>query len=85
MSCGVDHRVGLDPVLLWLRHKPAAAAPIGLLVWDRLLYGTGVALKTKNKKQGVPLVAQQLMNPTRTHYANLFPGFTQWVKDPALL
>ena len=31
---------------------------------------------------GVPLVAQQLMNPTRIHKdVGLIPGLTQWVKD----
>ena len=28
MSCGIGHRYGLDPVLLRLGHRPAAAAPI---------------------------------------------------------
>ena len=28
MSCGVGRRCDLDPVLLWLCCKPAAAAPI---------------------------------------------------------
>ena len=28
MSCGVDHRCGADPALLWLWHRPAAAVLI---------------------------------------------------------
>ena len=28
VSCGVDHRYSLDPVLLWLWHRPVAVAPI---------------------------------------------------------
>ena len=28
MSCGVGHRRGLDPALLWLWRRPAAVAPI---------------------------------------------------------
>ena len=34
MSCGVDHRYSLDPVLLWLRRRPAAVAQIGPLAWE---------------------------------------------------
>ena len=34
MSCGVGHRRGLDPVLLWLWHRLVATAPIGSLAWE---------------------------------------------------
>ena len=34
MSCGVGCRQVSDPVLLWLWHRPAAAAPIGPLAWE---------------------------------------------------
>ena len=36
MSCGVGHRSGLDLVLLWLWHGPAAIAPIRPLAWEPL-------------------------------------------------
>ena len=40
----------------------------------------------KENQQGVPITAQQLPNPTRTHedVASIH-GLTYWVKDPALL
>ena len=34
MSCGVGHRCGSDPMLLWLWHKPAAAALNRPLAWE---------------------------------------------------
>ena len=37
------------------------------------------------KISGVPIMAQQLTNPTRNHkVAGLTPGLAQWVKDLAL-
>ena len=34
MSCGVGHRGGSDPTLLWLWCKTAATAPIRPLAWE---------------------------------------------------
>ena len=34
MSCGVGHRRGLDPEVLWLWPRMAATAPIGSLSWE---------------------------------------------------
>ena len=34
VSCGVGHRRGSDPALLWLWCRLAAAAPIGPLAWE---------------------------------------------------
>ena len=44
VSCGVGHRHGLDPELLWLWHRPADTAPTGPLAWETP-HATGVALK----------------------------------------
>ena len=57
MSSGVSHRHGLDPALLWLWHRLAAAAPIQPLAWE-LPYVAGVALKRKAKKN--PTAAVQV-------------------------
>ena len=54
MSCGVGHRGGLDPMLLWLWCRPEATALIRPLAWE-LPYAIGVVLrrqtKTETKKQ----------------------------------
>ena len=56
VSCGVGRRLGSDPTLPWLWHRPAATAPIRPLTREHP-YATGVALemakrpkKTKNKQ-----------------------------------
>ena len=48
MSCGVGHRCGLDPALLWLWHRPADIALIRPLAW-KPPYALGAALKSKNQ------------------------------------
>ena len=50
MSCGVGHRPGSDPQLLWLWCRPVATAPIGPLAWEPP-YAAGVALKDKKTKK----------------------------------
>ena len=50
MGCGVGRRQGLDPVLLWLWCRPAAAAPIGPLAWE-LPYAVGAALKKQKRRR----------------------------------
>ena len=50
MSCDVDHRRGLDPMLLWLWYKLAAIAPIQPLAWE-LSYSTGMVLNRQKEKK----------------------------------
>ena len=49
MNCGVGHRLGLDPELLWLWCRPVATALIRPLAWE-LPYAMG-GIKQKMKKQ----------------------------------
>ena len=49
VSCGVGRICGSDPVLLWLRYKPAATALIWPHAWE-LPYALGEALKKAKKK-----------------------------------
>ena len=49
VSCGVGHRSGSDPALLWLGLRPAAAAPIQPLAWE-FSYAVGAALKSRKIK-----------------------------------
>ena len=55
VSCGVAHRCGSDPALLWLWHRPAATAPIRPLAWE-LPYGGVQPLKIFLKKEHPILV-----------------------------
>ena len=50
MSCGVGHRCGWDPALLWLWHTLVATAPIRPLAWE-FPYAMGAALKRQKDKK----------------------------------
>ena len=50
MSCDVGRRHGLDPMLLWLWHRPVAIALIQPLLWETP-YVMSVALKRQRKKK----------------------------------
>ena len=47
-SCGIGHRHGSDPTLLWLWlwlwYRPVATALVGALTWE-FPYASGAALK----------------------------------------
>ena len=47
---GYRHGLGLDPTMLWLCCRPAAAAPIQLLAWERP-YAKGAALKSEREER----------------------------------
>ena len=54
MSCSIGHRCSLYPALLWLLlwlwHRPAAAAPIQPPAWE-FPYATDAALNKGGKKK----------------------------------
>ena len=71
LSCGVGHRWGSDPMLLWLWPRPAGATPIQPLAWE-LPYAKDVALERKKKKgrkeeKGSSHSGSAVRNPTNTH------------------
>ena len=77
MSYGIDSRCSSDPVLLWLWHRLAVAAPIQPLDWE-LPCAVGAApspKKTQNKtKQKKPQNKKKLL-PGRG--ATSLPGISQ--------
>ena len=50
LSCGVGHRHGSYPTLLWLWCRLVAIAPIRPLAWE-LPYASGVAQNRQKKKK----------------------------------
>ena len=51
MSCGIGHRCGLDPMLLWLWFRLAVEALIRPLAW-KLPYAMGGATLKKIDQRG---------------------------------
>ena len=49
MSCGIDHRCGSDPALMWLWRNPVETALIPPLAWEPP-YASG-ATQEKAKRQ----------------------------------
>ena len=52
MNCGVGHRRGWDPTLLWLWYRPTAVAPIRPLAWESP-YAAAKAATTTTKNSGI--------------------------------
>ena len=50
MSCGVGHRHGSDPTVLWLWRRLVPTAPIGSLAWESPC-AVGVALLKKKRQK----------------------------------
>ena len=62
MSCGVGHRQGLNPALLWLWCRLAATALIGPLAWEPP-YALSVALKRQKDQK------KKKKNPQKINYS----------------
>ena len=72
MSCGVGHRRGSDPALLWCRL--AATAPTQLLAWEPP-YAAGVGLKRQEKK--IKIKKKMLSYPS---YKDFFGASLHWTR-----
>ena len=99
MNSGVGLKLVLDPALLWLWCRPAAAAPIQPLAWEPP-YAMGMALKRQKKKKKILKKRKHThakwlkrnsrcgaveTNLTRNHeILGLIPGLAQWGKDLVL-
>ena len=53
VSCGVSHRHGSDPPLLWLWRQTMVIAPMRPLAWEPP-YATGPALEKDKKQKQTP-------------------------------
>ena len=77
MSCGIGCRYGLDPVLLWLRCRRVATAPIRPLAWESPC-AVGAALD-KGKKKSMN-VSPSLMTEGRTEMMTSV-SLKRWLPD----
>ena len=65
MSCDVGRRHCLDPALLWLWYRPAAAAPIQPQAWE-LPYAADVALKRQKQNKTKDTFQQEKQDQMET-------------------
>ena len=83
LSCGVGCRCCSDLMLLWLRHRPVAIAPIRPLTW-KLPYAVGAALKKAKRKKTWATFSHTCWSLRPTYDSHkLLMGF--WRKKPTLL
>ena len=71
MSCGVGRRCGSDLALLWLWHRLAATAPIGLLAWEPPCATSAALKKKKEKEYGKVSTMTQLGGPPTVYVPQL--------------
>ena len=80
MSCGVGHRRGSGPMLLWLWCRLAATAPIRPLAWGPPhAVRAALEMAKEKKKKKTKRIQHSVLKD-----AGLIPGLAQWVKDPVL-
>ena len=72
VSCGVGHRCGLSPTLLWLWCRPPAAAPIRPLAWEPP-YAAHAALKKRKRESHADTECAWFEGPSRHHWRLLVP------------
>ena len=78
VSCGVGHRKGLDPALLWLWHRLAATAPIRPLTWEPpdaagAAQENGKKRQKKKKKKKVILFHPHFVRISSAYSQNFSP------------
>jgi len=74
VSCGVGHRCGSDPALLWLWLWPAATAPIQPLAWEPPYAVRAAQEMAKRQKKKKKRKRQRKKNKAR---GITFPDFRQ--------
>ena len=79
MSCGVGRRHSSGLVLLWLRHRLAATAPIRPLAWEPP-YASGAALEKAKRQKKKKKEKDQVLSMLRPG-SLLLHRFDPWLKN----